>query len=79
MTDTAEIKAKVAKIEEIQQSMAVTQAEQLIVLKNVVDQMTTEKENSKRIAVLENNWKWIKWVLSGMIIPLIFLILRQFL
>jgi len=72
-----DMEKRVDKLEESMHQMAVVQAEQNVILKNVLDFIQRESDNSASIKVLQNNWNWLKWMLGGTWIPLLFLLLRE--
>ena len=84
--DMRHLEDRVGKIEEAMQSIAVTSAETVVVLRNVVDVVRELKTSNKEVAtlrtsieLLKHNWAWTKGILVLFAIPLTFLLLRSFL
>lgn len=67
------------KLEDGFHKISINQAEQTVILKEISDWVKIERSNSGRITVLENNWKWAKGILVLLVMPLIWLIVKQFL
>lgn len=67
------------KLEDGFYQLSVNQAEQNVILKQVADWVKIERSNSQSITELRNNWRWAKGILVILVMPLLWLILRQFL
>lgn len=73
-----EVRNEVKDLKDSYHQMAITQAEVLVLLKNVLSFTEKEKSNSVRVAILENNWKWAKWVIGSLVLPVIWLLVKSF-
>ena len=70
---------RVDKLEEGFHQIALNQAETNAVLRQIVAWVKTERSNSGRLTVLENNWKWAKGIVVLMVLPIVFLLIKTFL
>lgn len=80
MSDNSqELFSRMGKLEGDVHKVSITQAEQLVLLKHVIETLHEEKNNSSRITVLETNWKWARFVITALVLPVVWLVAKSFL
>ena len=67
----------IGKQTELQNRMAITQAEMNVILKEVIAWVKSERSNSGRILILENNWMWAKGICILVCLPLAWLVIDK--
>lgn len=66
------------KLEEGFHQLVVSNVKTTVLLEEVSGWVKTERNNSSRITVLENNWKWAKGILTILIMPILLLLFKVF-
>lgn len=74
----SDMEKRIDKLEAGFHQLAINQAETNTVLREVAQWVKTERSNSGRLNILENNWKWAKGILTLFALPLLWLVIKSF-